>query len=187
MSEATGPRRFHVVRAHEAGRPEGDSNACRFAGWPVTAKAPSVRPWKEPSGASQAGLPVALRPYLSAASTASAPELQAISASKRSERRWKAPSWARSVEVGDMPSWSAARWAAAVTSGCTWPRPTTAMPAAKSRYVEPSSATAALVAFTKVMSKRAYVGRTRRLPDSRQHNRFADLAWTPSGRPDRRM
>ena len=62
-------------RANVTG-PGSGSNACRFAGCPVTAKAPRVRPWKEPSSAATACLPVALRAYLRAASTASAPELQ---------------------------------------------------------------------------------------------------------------
>ena len=52
------------------------SNAARFAGWPVTASAPVVRPWKLCSSAITPGLPVALRAYFSAASFASAPELQ---------------------------------------------------------------------------------------------------------------
>ena len=52
------------------------SQAARLPGWPVTASAPCVRPWNEPSSATTSGLPVALRAHLSAASTASAPELQ---------------------------------------------------------------------------------------------------------------
>ena len=52
------------------------SNAARFAGWPVTESAPHVRPWNEPSSATTPGLPDALRAYFSAASIASAPELQ---------------------------------------------------------------------------------------------------------------
>ena len=52
------------------------SNGARFAGWPVTASEPSVRPWNEPSSATTFVLPVALRAYLIAASFASVPELQ---------------------------------------------------------------------------------------------------------------
>ena len=75
------------------------SNAARFAGWPVTASAPSVRPWNEPSSASTPGLPVALRAYLSAASFASAPELQknACAPPKRAERS------AASSAAGSVP------------------------------------------------------------------------------------
>ena len=63
------------------------SNAARFAGWPVTESAPNVRPWNEPSSATISVRPVALRAHLSAASTASAPELQknALAPPKRSE------------------------------------------------------------------------------------------------------
>ena len=63
------------------------SNAARFAGWPVTESAPSVRPWNEFSSATIPVLPVALRAYLIAASIASAPELQknACAPPKRSE------------------------------------------------------------------------------------------------------
>ena len=59
----------------------------RFAGWPVTESAPSVRPWKEPSRATKPLRPVALRAHLSADSIASAPELQknASAPPKRSE------------------------------------------------------------------------------------------------------
>ena len=52
------------------------SNAARLAGWPVAASAPCVRPWNEPSSATTTGFPVALRAHFSAASIASAPELQ---------------------------------------------------------------------------------------------------------------
>ena len=63
------------------------SKAARFAGCPVTESAPSVRPWNEFSSATMPGLPVALRAYLIADSTASAPELQkkASAPPKRSE------------------------------------------------------------------------------------------------------
>jgi hypothetical protein len=65
------------------------SNAARFAGCPVTASEPAVRPWNEPSSAITPGLPVALRAYLTAASIASAPELPkyAWAPPKRSESR----------------------------------------------------------------------------------------------------
>ncbi len=63
------------------------SNASRFAGWPVTASEPVVRPWKLCSSAITPGLPVALRAYFSTASFASAPELQknACAPPKRSD------------------------------------------------------------------------------------------------------
>ena len=72
--------------ANRAG-PSG-SNARRFDGWPVTASAPSVRPWNDPSSARTPALPVALRAYLIAASFASVPELQknACAPPKRPER-----------------------------------------------------------------------------------------------------
>ena len=65
------------------------SNGARFGGWPVAASAPKVRPWNEPSSATTPGFPVALRAYLSAASIASAPELQknAWAPPKRADRR----------------------------------------------------------------------------------------------------
>ncbi len=74
------------------------SNAARFPGCPVAASAPVVRPWKEPSSATTPGLPVALRAYLSAASTASAPELQkkACAPPKRAE------SLAASSSIGSL-------------------------------------------------------------------------------------
>ena len=55
----------------------------------MTDSAPSVRPWNEPSRATIPGRPVALRAHLSAASTASAPELQknADAPPKRAESR----------------------------------------------------------------------------------------------------
>ena len=48
-----------------------------------------MRPWNEPSSATTPCLPVALRAYLSAASIASAPELQknACAPPKRSDSR----------------------------------------------------------------------------------------------------
>ena len=63
------------------------ANGSRFAGCPVTDSAPNVRPWNPPSSATTPGLPVALRAYLTAASIASAPELQkkACAPPKRSE------------------------------------------------------------------------------------------------------
>jgi len=63
------------------------SNAARFAGWPVTESAPNVRPWNDPSSATISLRPVALRAHLSAASFASAPELQknACAPPKRSD------------------------------------------------------------------------------------------------------
>ena len=82
------------------------SNASRFAGWPVTDSAPSVRPWKEPSSATMPGLPVALRAYLSAASIASAPELQknACAPPNRSESSaGELGHRLRPVEVRDVP------------------------------------------------------------------------------------
>ena len=59
-----------------------------FAGWPVAERAPSVLPWKPPSSATIRGRPVAFRATLSAASFASAPELQknACAPPARSER-----------------------------------------------------------------------------------------------------
>ena len=58
-----------------------------FDGCPVAESAPSVRPWNPPSSATIRVRPVALRAILSAASLASAPELQkkARPPGKRSE------------------------------------------------------------------------------------------------------
>ncbi len=83
-------QRDDVVRAGEArARAAAARSAARFAGWPVTASAPVVRPWKLCSSAITPGLPVALRAYFSAASFASAPELQknACAPPNRSDRR----------------------------------------------------------------------------------------------------
>ncbi len=85
-----GRERADVVRRARSVTPgTSGSNAARFAGWPVTESAPSVRPWNEPSSATTPLLPVALRAYLSAASFASAPELQkkTVAPPKRSESR----------------------------------------------------------------------------------------------------
>ena len=82
------------------------SNAARFAGWPVAASAPVVRPWKEPSSATIPGLPVALRAYLIAASFASAPELQknAVPPPKRADSFSRELDLRlRPVEVRDVP------------------------------------------------------------------------------------
>ena len=81
-----------------------------------------VRPWKPFSTATTPGLPVALRAYLIAASTASAPELQknARAPPKRSER-----SEASSVIGSDHhrleTCQSRSSWAAAASrgAGCT--------------------------------------------------------------------
>ncbi len=77
---------------------ESGSNGTRFAGWPVTESAPSVRPWKPPSSATTPGFPVALRAYFSAASFASAPELQKNAAAppNRAESRFA------SVSIGSL-------------------------------------------------------------------------------------
>jgi hypothetical protein len=55
----------------------------------VTASAPCVRPWNEPSSATTTGFPVAFRAHFSAASIASVPELQKNERAppKRAERR----------------------------------------------------------------------------------------------------
>ena len=65
------------------------SHGARLPGWPVAASAPCVRPWNEPSSATTTGFPVAFRAHFSAASIASAPELQknARAPPKRSESR----------------------------------------------------------------------------------------------------
>ena len=88
------PPRERPRRSSVAKRTPGTSgsNASRFAGWPVTDSAPIVRPWNEPSSATMPGVPVALRAHLSAASIASAPELQknalrAAEARRRAARR----------------------------------------------------------------------------------------------------
>jgi hypothetical protein len=59
-----------------------------FDGWPVAESAPIVRPWKPPSSATIRGRAVVFRATFSAASFASAPELQknACAPPKRSER-----------------------------------------------------------------------------------------------------
>src|SRR5581483_7793368 len=147
------------------------SKAVRFSGWPVAESEPSVRPWKEPASATIPGRPVALRAYLIAASTASAPELQKNERPppKRSDS-FSASSSTSSVQyrfdVCQRRS-SCAR-AAASGAGWQWPSPTTAMPATKSRYRSPLAATSQEPSpRTKVTSCRAYVGSSRSLPRSR--------------------
>ena len=112
------------------------ANGSRFAGCPVTESEPIVRPWKPCSRAITPARPVALRAYFSAASFASAPELQknACAPPKRSD------SLAASARTGSVPnrfeacqSRSSCACAAASGAGCLWPSDTTAIPAAKSR------------------------------------------------------
>jgi hypothetical protein len=91
-SEATSFRRAKVTPASSG------SNATRFSGWPVAASVAAVRPWNEPSSATIPGLPVALRAYLSAASFASAPELQKNDAAP--PKRWD--SSAASLAIGSV-------------------------------------------------------------------------------------
>ena len=77
-----------------------------FAGCPVAESAPSVRPWKPPSSATIRVRPVALRAILSAASFASAPELQknACAAFEAlGEQRGEPQHRLRPVEVRGMP------------------------------------------------------------------------------------
>ena len=90
----------------------------RFAGCPVAESAPSVRPWKLPSSATTPGFPVALRAYLSAASFASAPELQknAWAPPKRSESR-AASSSSGSVGTGSTTCQRRSSCACAAASG----------------------------------------------------------------------
>ena len=76
------------------------SNAVRFAGWPVTESAPAVRPWKLCSSAITPVLPVALRAYFSAASFASAPELQKNACCAAEALREHAP---RAARAGSVP------------------------------------------------------------------------------------
>ena len=112
------------------------SKPSRFVGWPVTASAPVVRPWKLCSSAITPGFPVALRAYFSAASFASAPELQknACAPPKRSESfRASAGAGSLANRFDECQSRSSCACAAASGAGCRWPSPTTAIPAAKSR------------------------------------------------------
>ena len=76
-----------VRRRRSARRGRAGANGSRFADCPVAESAPSVLPWKPPSSATTPDRPVALRAYFSAASIASAPELQknACAPPKRSE------------------------------------------------------------------------------------------------------
>lgn len=55
--------------------PGSGRNGSCLPGWPVSARAPMVRPWKPPRVATMCGRPVS-RPILKAPSLASAPELQ---------------------------------------------------------------------------------------------------------------
>ena len=85
--------------------PGSGRNGSALAGWPVSASAPIVRPWKPPSVATTWVRPVS-RDSLNAASFASAPELQkntrpgrparASSSSASADRRLG------DVEVGDV-------------------------------------------------------------------------------------
>ena len=97
------------------------SNGSRFEGCPVAESAPVVRPWNEPSSATIPLFPVASRAYLSAASIASAPELQknACAPPKRSESRC-ARAGAGSVPKRFDACQSRSSCACAAASGAGW-------------------------------------------------------------------
>ena len=112
------------------------SKAARFSGWPVTASAPSVRPWNEPSSATMPGLPVALRAYLSAASSPLRRSCRRTPPRRRSGRtaaRRAAPSAPSSRGSTRARAARAARGRRRAVRGGRWPSPTTAIPARKSR------------------------------------------------------
>ena len=71
-----GLERLDVVRAGERDPGHERPEALPLRRLPVAERAPSVRPWNPPSSATIRVRPVALRAILSAASLASAPELQ---------------------------------------------------------------------------------------------------------------
>ena len=102
----------------------------------------SVRPWKPPSSATMRGLPVALRAYLSAASLASAPELQKNAwpaTEPLGEERREPQHRLRPVQVGRVPEQVELFVGGGRDAGSQCPRPTTAIPVPKSRYARPSS------------------------------------------------
>ena len=110
---------------------------------PSTESAPSVRPWKPPSSATIRARPVALRATLSAASFASAPELQKNACApppgaRRGARRGgaSAPSSRGSTRARAGRAARARRRSRPDAGGRA---PTTAIPPPKSRYARPSS------------------------------------------------
>ena len=140
-SPCTGSSRIAAVSAPTCSSPNfapgtSGSNAARFAGWPVTESAPSVRPWNEPSSATISVLPVALRAHLIAASFASAPELQKKrlrTAEAVRQLRGELLHRLREVEVRDVPQLLELCVRRRERCRCLWPRPTTAIPAKRSR------------------------------------------------------
>ena len=133
VGDGVGERRVGVVKRTPG---SSGSKGVRFAGWPVIESAPTVRPWNEPSSATKPGRPVDLRAHLSAASTASPPELQknALAPPNRSES-FEASSCIGSVQnrFETCQSRSSCACAAASGAGWRWPSQTTAIPPRQSR------------------------------------------------------
>ena len=125
--------------------PGRGSNGVRLAGWPVMASAPRVRPWKEPSAATQPPPGRSRRESFRAASLASAPEL--VNSTRLSGPE---PTRAWSRSASSMPGACAARLlvcpsvatcllTASTTAGWAWPSRLTAMPPSRSTYARPST------------------------------------------------
>jgi hypothetical protein len=114
------------------------ANGVRLAGWPVRVSAPIVRPWNAPSQATILLRPVS-RDSFSAASTASAPELQ------NSTLAWPvSPATSSSSSASSTVTWFTYRFevwpsvricvvTASTTAGWAWPSALTAMPPTRSR------------------------------------------------------
>ena len=126
--------------AHTAGQRRERRRPCD--GWPVSASAPIVRPWKAPSAVTTSGRPVS-RLILNAASLASAPELQKKTRPGRparsSSRSASATPGSCIARLETCPSFCAWAVIASTTFGCAWPRIVVAMPPSRSVYSRPST------------------------------------------------
>ena len=139
----------------------GANGAC-LDSWGVAESAPYVRPWNAPWNTTISPRGRALRTSFSAASLASAPELQKNTA----EPNERSTSRSASRTIGAFQyrfdtciSRAACSWTAATTCGWQWPVLQTAIPARKSRYSTPSASTSTHPCpDVNSTGKRAYVG-----------------------------
>jgi hypothetical protein len=122
--------------------PGSGANASALPGCPVSARAPMVRPWNDPTAVTTSGRPVS-RLILNAASLASAPELQKKTRPgrpARSSRRSASSSPGSCIaRFETCPSFAAWAVIASTTLGCAWPRIVVAMPPSRSVYSRPST------------------------------------------------
>jgi hypothetical protein len=115
--------------------PGSGRNGSAFAGWPVSASAPIVRPWNPPSAATTPVRPVR-RDSLNAASLASAPELAKKTRPGRpasdSNRSASVTAAGCAYRLETCPSVAICSDTAATMAGCACPNALTAMPPMRS-------------------------------------------------------